>query len=121
MTVFQGLKLQRGDKDQPDPIDPTKPPRYEGRQNHDIPAGTKLVAQLQELLSRLGFDFIKPKNGEFDGCFGPLTEMAVREFQLYAASEYVAMYNPLSKEKGERFFHALVSHRLGDECMKIKA
>ncbi len=48
------------------------------------------VTQLQLDLWNLGFGLIR----EFDGVFGPRTEQAVREFQIYAGMGRVAQENP---------------------------
>jgi hypothetical protein len=114
MPLFNGLHLQRGDKDRSDPLDPKKPPRYQGTPRSDL-TGETFVVQLQKLLSTLGFGFIKPDDKDnFDGKFGPLTEMAVREFQIYAASKVVAQHDSRSKQQ-ERIFDALKPFLLQDE------
>jgi hypothetical protein len=111
MNIFLDMKLQRGDKDEPDIADGAKAPRYEGRFNHGVPSDAKLVAKLQETLRTLGFGFIKHDSS---GTFGPSTEMAVREFQIYAASNNIAKVNLQSNQKGVRFFDALLVHKEDD-------
>lgn len=52
------------------------------------------VAELQEALIALDF-----KPGEVDGVFGPITESAVKSFQVFAALEPHGIVNEETREK----------------------
>ena len=103
---YGNYTLRRGDWDGSWPSAPVEEGREIGLANGDLvlpgivvdpaeeqPPTVSLggyVTQLQLDLWNLGFGLIR----EFDGVFGPRTEQAVREFQIYAGMDRVAQEDP---------------------------